>query len=71
MKKEIELLTHENRQLNLKGAKLQETVNQRQEIFYMMQGKQNMVQKEEEKVDEAKGNMDIAYADNAGYKRAM
>jgi hypothetical protein len=39
MKKEIEFLAQENHQLNFKGAKLMETVNQRQEIFYMMQGK--------------------------------
>ena len=74
MKKEIEFLAQENHQLNFKGAKLMETVNQRQEIFYMMQGKQNAEKENENvdgKLDAKQQNADIAFNDNSGYKRAM
>ena len=74
MKKEIEFLAQENHQLNFKGAKLQETVNQRQEIYTMMKGKQNAENGEDipEGKQEAKSpNGEAAFNDNSGYKRAM
>lgn len=74
MKKEIEFLAQENHQLNFKGAKLMETVNQRQEIFYMMQGKQNADKDDdpaEGKLDAKQQNAEVAFNDNSGYKRAM
>jgi len=68
MKKEIDFLILENDQLKGQGASLQETVNQRQEIFNMMFSKQ--IGEEAQQDDANKKKRGEYKKDEAAYKRA-
>merc|ERR1711988_2081514 len=68
MKKEIDFLELENEQLKGQGASLQETVNQRQEIFNMMFLKQ-IGEEAENEADKKKKKGDYK-KDEQMYKRA-
>jgi len=68
MKKEIDFLILENEQLKGQGASLQETVNQRQEIFNMMFSKQ-IGEEAEHEADKKKKKGDYK-KDEQLYKRA-
>jgi len=71
MRKEIDYLKQENNELKLQGAKLQETVKQRKDIFKMMQGKHNDEDDDEERFQDDK-NKDLGFGDrNPSYKKAM
>ena len=68
MKKEIDFLQQENEQLVGQGATLQETVNQRQEIFNMMFSKQ--IGEEAHKEELNKKKKGEYKKDESAYKRA-
>jgi len=68
MKKEIDFLILENEQLKGQGASLQETVNQRQEIFNMMFSKQ--IGEEAQQDDVKKKKRGDYKKDEQMYKRA-
>ena len=68
MKRDIEMLKQENKQLKLQGANLQRTVTQREEIHELMKGKNNMQRKTEiEDLNSKEAN----FKNNPAYKRAM
>ena len=68
MKKEIDFLILENEQLKGQGASLQETVNQRQEIFNMMFNKQ--IGEEAQQENETKNKRGDYKKDDQMFKRA-